>query len=236
MPDNIPSTPEGSRPQPRYRGRRFEQKADGSFREISPLAVTSLVFGILSFLTMFSWIMIFLPIIGIICGVVALREIRLTVGDMTGRGFAIAGLCCSIGLWTLGTGLDVFVLSNEVPMGYTAVDWKEIQPEKGTLAIPEEILKLNGKRVYIRGYMYPGRQSMNIQQFIMVPSIQHCKFCSRALKSTEMVKVEMGGDLLARYSLRATGVGGILRVRPIEAYKPLGGFPYLIEADYLYQP
>ncbi|MGD9127026.1 MAG: DUF4190 domain-containing protein [Planctomycetia bacterium] len=234
MSDYIPSTPEGSRPQPRYRGRRFEEGADESFREICPLAIASLIFGLLSILTMFSWVMVFIPIIGLACGAFALHQIRNSVGEMTGRNFAIAGLCCSIGLWIVGSGLFVFVITNEVPMGYVGLDWREMQPEEGTQGIPQRIRELDGKRVYIKGYMYPGRQSVNIQQFILVPSRQHCKFCARALNSTEMVKVKMSGDLLTNYSLKSTGVGGILRIREAEIYRPLGGFPYFIEADYIY--
>lgn len=236
MSDQIPSTPEGSRPQPRYRGRRFEQASGEAFRQVNAYAITSLVLGILSFLTMFSWVMILIPIAGIICGVVALQQIRWAVGEMTGRGIAIAGLSCSITLWILGSGFFVFVLFNEVPIGYTLIEWEEMQPEKGSNElIPKKLLELDGKYVYIRGFMYPGRQNVNIEQFILVPSPRHCQFCARDLESTEMVKVKTTGDTLAHYSSHQMGVGGILHVDKVEAVKPLGGFPYHIEADYVFQ-
>ena len=236
MSDFIPSTPEDTRPQARYRGRQFEQAADESFRKVNPLAITSLAFGVLSILIMFSWLLFFLPIISIVCSVIALRQIRAAFAEMTGRGFAIAGLACAIVLGCLGLYLYVYVISNEVPLGYTALSWDDLQLTDDNHDIPEAIKELDGKRVYISGYMYPGRQNINIQEFTMVRLKQHCKFCARALKSTEVVQVEMTGELLAKYSLRRTGVGGILRVRPMQARNPRGGFPYLIEADYLYQP
>ena len=234
--DHIPSTPEETRPQPRYRGRRFEEGSGDAFRHVDPYAVTSLVFGILSFLTMFSWVMIFVPITGIVCGVVALQRMRWAIGELTGRGIAIAGLSCSIGLWILGSGFFVFVLFNEVPIGYQVVDWEELKPEEGSNElIPKKILELEGKYVYVRGYMYPGRQNVAIQEFTLVPTTQHCKFCARDLASTEMIKVKTTGDVLAHYSLHRMGVGGILKIDRNEAIKPLGGFPYHIEADYLFQ-
>jgi len=233
---NIPSNPTPS--QPAYRSKTWKGRmaSDGrvaAYRRVEPLAVASLVLGGLSFLPMFGWPMIPLPIAGVVCGLLALRQIKNFPGERTGHGLAISGLALSIVLGVLGGGFFTFFVAYGVPIGYSPVAFvPDLQPdkEKGEV-IPQKILDLEGKFVYIKGYMYPGRRSMGIQEFVLVPTQAHCKFCQRDLSSTEMIKVKIVGDDLADYSVHEVGVGGKLHVDRNQALLPLGGMPYQIEAD-----
>jgi hypothetical protein len=230
-------------PQPtqaHYRGRDRQGRTPDPheyYRSVNALAVASLVFGTLSIISMFSWFLGVIPLAGVILAVVALRQIHAAPGEMTGRGFALAGLILSIAFWGLGVGYELFVAIHEVPIGYTQITFEDLQPdpEKPSELIPAKILELDDQFVYIRGYMYPGRRNTGIQQFVMVPTLGHCKFCQRDLKSTEMLQVNMVGDVLADYTIRPTGIGGKLHIDRQEAVRPLGGLPYKIEADYLFQ-
>jgi len=226
--------------QRRYRGRAFEERrlADGqAYREISALAVWSLACGALSWLTVFSWVFVPLPVAGLVLGYLALRQIRQLPGEMTGRGLAVAGLALSGGLWLLGSGYMVFCVVAEVPIGYTRLEFKDLQPDPQNESelVPKEIIELEDENVYVKGYMYPGRQVSGIQQFVLVPTLGHCKFCQRELKTTEMIEVRMVGDVLANFSVHPTGVGGKLKIRRQDLLSPLGGIAYEIEADYLFQ-
>jgi hypothetical protein len=238
---NEPTPPPSPPPaQPRYRGRdRRGRMPDphAHYREVNRFAVIGVVLGALSILTMFGWFFGVLPLAGIVLGILALRQIDAAPGDMTGRGFAIAGIVLSAVLWIVGTGYIVFVAINEVPVGYTVLTFEDLQPNPDNAGelIPQKILDLEDKYVYIKGYMYPGRQNTGIQQFVLVPSRFHCQFCQRDLKSTEMVQVSTVGDLLADFAVNKTGVGGKFHVDLGEATRPLGGLPYKIEADYLHQ-
>ena len=191
------------------------------YREVNRFAVISVVLGALSILTMFGWFFGVLPLAGIVLGVLALRQIDAAPGDMTGRGFAIAGIVLSAVLWLLGTSYILFVAINEVPIGYTVLTFEDLQPDPenpGEL-IPQKILDLEDKYVYIKGYMYPGRQNTGIQQFVLVPSRFHCQFCQRDLKSTEMIQVTTVGDLLGRLH------GSPDRRRRQAAHRPPRGRP-----------
>ena len=236
-PTHSDSVPASEKQQCRYMGRRFEEQAQRGYRQVNRMAVASLTMGVLSILTMFGWAMVAFPIIGISLGFFALRQIRFSTGEMTGKKMAISGIACSVGLSLLGLGFLVLIAFNEVPLGYHELTFLELQPDEeneGEL-IPKEILDLEGKNIYLTGYMYPGSRLTGIQEFILVPTLQHCKFCARQLKSTEMVKVRTVGDVLFDFSNHPIGVGGKLRIDPNEAMKPLGGMPYLIEADYSYR-
>lgn len=224
-----------SKARPYYRGGAWtsrEAQAAGAYRHVEPLAVASLIFGGLSFLPMFGWIMSPIPIAGVIFGLLGLRQIDNFPGERTGRKIAIAGLVLSILVGLLAVGYYGFFVVYNVPIGYTKVTFSEMQPdqEMGEI-IPEKILKLEGKYIYVKGFMYPGRRSVGIQQFVLVPTRWHCKFCQRELASTEMIKVTMVGDEMADFTLHMVGVGGKLEIDRHEALRPLGGMPYHIEAD-----
>ncbi len=207
----------------------------GAYRAVSLLAVASLVFGVLSILTVFSWFFAVIPLAGIVLGRLALQRIRDFPSELTGRGLAWAGLVVSLGLWIFGSTCLVFARYREVPYGYTALSFESLQADEDVPGekIPLAILDLEDKKVYIKGYMYPGRRSMGIKQFILVPTIGHCKFCSRQLKSTEMILVTLAGDLTTRYRSHLAGFGGKLRIDAEQAARAFGGLPYRIEADYM---
>jgi hypothetical protein len=235
-----PTPPPSPPAQPRYRGRDRHGRMPDSrahYRAVNPFAVVSLVLGGLSILTMFAWFLGVLPLAGIILGILALRQIDFAPGEMTGRGFAIAGIAVSAVFWLVGLSYLVFVVIREAPIGYTVIAFEDMRPDPenpGEL-IPQKILDLEEKFVYVKGYMYPGRQNTGIQQFVMVPTQAHCQFCQRDLKSTDMIQVTMVGERLADFTVHKTGVGGKLVIDRQEATRPLGGLPYKIEADYLHQ-
>lgn len=219
-----------------------EYEGPVSYRTVNPFAVASLALGVLSFLTMFSWFLFFIPIAAIVLGWVALAQITNRPGQYTGNKLAISGIIVAVVLWTCGTAYVVFVAGAEVPIGYTRVTFTQMQPNpdnKGEV-VPQEILDLQfdaaameKKRIFIKGYLYPGRQTIGLRQFILVPSQSHCKFCASQLSSTEMISVKLEGDLQINYRTQLVHVGGKLTVDKAEAARPLGGSPYMINADYV---
>jgi hypothetical protein len=202
------------------------------FQEMNNLAVASVVFGALSILTTFSWIMIVFPLAGISLALVAMRQIKRASGEMIGREFAVWGLWLSIGLWALGTLFFFLGLNRGAPWGYQVITFEALQPEVGgDKPIPKAVTSLKDEKVYIRGYMYPGRRSTGIKEFLLVPTEGHCNFCSRNLKSTEVIQVNLEGDMKTNYRTGLIGVGGRLRVDEKEAGRPFGGTPYKIDSD-----
>ena len=219
-----------------------EYEGPVSYRTVNPFAVASLAMGILSFLTMFSRFLFPIPLAAIALGWIALGQMTRRPGQYTGGKLAITGIIAAVVLWACGIVYVVFVAGAEVPIGYTRVTFTQMQPnpDKKGEVVPGNILELqfdatsmDKKRVFIKGYIYPGRQTIGLKQFILVPSQSHCKFCSSQLKSTEMITVKLEGDLQINYRLQLVHVGGKLTVDKAEATKPLGGAPYIINADYV---
>ena len=203
------------------------------YRTLNVLAVVSTVFGALSILTAFTPFLGPVPVAGVILAMLALRQIRRAPEEYTGRGFAIAGLLLSLGLWVVGAGCYVYGQHRGVPHGYKLISFDDLQPDPDVPGevIPPVVLELDDKKIFIRGFMYPGRRYTRIKQFILVPTMDHCNFCSRSLKSTEMVGIKLVGDLVTNYRNRLAGFGGTLRIDEEQAARPFGGMPYRIDAD-----
>ena len=203
------------------------------YRSVSRAAVASVALGLLSVTTVFGWFFWVIPIAGLMVGWLALRQIEALPDETTGRAIAYAGIILSLLMWGVGAGGLALALTREVPHGYTRVTFDQLQPDPDNEAelLPPLAFDLQDKKVYIKGYMYPGRQNYGIKKFVLVPTLGHCSFCSRELRSTEMIGVTMAGDLTAKYRNRWIGIGGKFTIDEKEAKLPFGGFPYQIEAD-----
>lgn len=69
---------------------------------ISPMAIATLVLGFASALSLLAPIFLFIPLLGLICGAIAIRQIRGSNGTQGGFGLAVGGLALSL---LLGGGI-----------------------------------------------------------------------------------------------------------------------------------
>ena len=63
---------------------------------INPTAIAALLLGLASVLVVLSNILFIVPVVGVICGIVAIMQIRQSNQTQTGKGLAIAGLLLSV--------------------------------------------------------------------------------------------------------------------------------------------
>ncbi len=216
---------------------QIAKKQVGRYRAVSRAAVLSVVCGVLSITTVLSWYLAIIPILGLLLGWFALTQIRETPKETTGRGLALTGIILSAIFWGTGHGYRIFRQVSEVPFGYVRVSYDDLQPDPDQPGerIPPYIFELldenekENQKVFLKGYMQAGSQHTRLKRFILCPSIANCAFCTPDPKPTEMVWVELQGDLKANYTLHEIAVGGKLLVDPDSPF----GLPYILEADYL---
>jgi len=202
------------------------------YRAVSILAVVAFILSLFTPLMLLSsWFIIF-PLIGAICGIFGLYNILSCPFDYTGRGFALAGIIFSFVFGIVSAGWGIWLYYYNIPYGYTLVHFMELRPDESTGKLPEHIMKLaeEHRKVFIKGYMYPGRQLSGIQNFTLVRSAEHCKFCTTQLNPHDMITVHCKGSLRATHRHnKLVSIGGELFVN--EQFNRLGGTPYHIEAD-----
>ena len=201
------------------------------YRALCPTAVVSVIVGALSILTMFSWYLAVIPLLGIGLGWQALKRIRQAPGELIGLGVARFGIVLSVALWMVGYGWLIFARTSEVPYGYQRISYETLQPNPQipTERIPQSALDMQDKRIYVKGFMQSRRRQTGIKEFILIPVAGECPYCIPDPKSTEMIRVVFQGDLEAIYTTHQVGVGGRFQVDPADP----SGIPYAVEADYL---
>ena len=199
------------------------------YRAVSVLAIVAFVLSLFTPLMLLSnWFIIF-PLIGAACGIFGLYNILSCPFDYTGRGFALGGIIFSFVLGVVAAGWGIWHYYFSVPYGYTTVDFLELRPDENE-RFPEHILKIaeEQRKVYVKGYMYPGQQASGIQDFMLVRTVAHCKFCSPQQNPFDMITIHCIGTLRAQFRPKPVYVGGTLYVNEHYQY---GELPYHIEAD-----
>ena len=209
--------------------------APGRYRAVSLWAVLSAICGAASAaIILLSWPALVLPLAAVYFGWLALQQIQRLPEEYTGRGLAQAGMGLGAGLGILLTGWLIFG-NSEVPHGYKELkDYSVLEPDPNnkTEVVPPSALELSDKKtkVYVRGYIVPGRRQVGLTEFSICRTSDQCRFVNKTNRPTDMIRVELTGDRTLNYTTHQIGVGGTFQVD----IEPGKSTPYTIKADYLY--
>ncbi|MBX9790944.1 MAG: DUF4190 domain-containing protein [Pirellulales bacterium] len=205
------------------------------YRALSAPAVASLVAGVLSCTAFAGWIMGAIPLVGILLGVAALWRIGQQPESLTGARLAWTGITLSALFWASGAGWLAYEYAHEVPEGYTRITYAELQPEPGAApdTVPTSARRLDGQRVFIKGFAYPGKQSKGIEEFILCRDKGTCCFGGPSPKLTDMIQIHLKNGLKLDHSLRVQKLAGTFRVETSAASDDLGRVLYHLDAEYL---
>jgi hypothetical protein len=186
-----------------------------AYRALSTAAVASLVLGVMSIVAFLDWWLALIPIVGITLGIVGLRKIRRQPQEYTGRGVAIAGMLLGLLFWFGGFGRLAYIRATEVPPGYERVDYSQLQPQPDDPpnSIPPEAKALDGKKIFIKGYVYPGLRKDGITQFLLVRDQGTCCFGGNP-KITDRIQVALSDAHGLTFSSSLFNIAGTFRITP----------------------
>jgi hypothetical protein len=206
------------------------------YRALSTAAVAALIVGLLSPVAILGWTLLVVPLIGIPLSLFALAKVRKHHQELTGEGLAKAGLALSLAFAVLGPARLGYVYVTEVPDGYERISYAQLQPDEAVAGelVPPGAIDLEGKRVFIKGFVYPGGQLDGIRQFLLVRDQGDCCFGGNP-KLTERILVTLEEPLQLTYQSRIHKLGGTFHVeaRDNAIDKAPGGVFYHLKADYL---
>jgi hypothetical protein len=206
------------------------------YRALSTAAVASLIVGVLSTTAILGWSLIAVPFVGVILGTYAWLHVRRRTDELTGAGLARAGLALSTLFLVVGPGWLTYEYVTEVPEGYRRTSYAELQPDPSQLGqrVPPAALALDGKKIFIKGYVYPGRQTEGIREFLLVRDRGECCFGGDP-KITDRIQVTLDDPLRLTYRPRLHKLGGTFHVEAgastIDGAP--GGIFYHLKADHL---
>lgn len=228
---------------PPVRGEDFE------YRPMSTTAIASLVFGALSTMVFLAGrdgfqnalLLSPLPIIGLVLGFSAIRKMRENPDQFTGGVMAKVGAALSAFCLIGGLSFAGYVYATELPDGYIRTTFADFKPDeidlRGNHAIPPDVMALDGKKVFVKGYIRPDSTnngySKNISSFLFVRDGNNCCFGDLStVKYFDQMLVQMQGKERIDYAPGVIRLGGTLRIFPQNAGDMAQGPAYVLEADY----
>lgn len=195
-----------------------------------PLSLGTAAVSLVAFL----WeLLTVIPLLGAAFGAIAMLQISRARGGLGGWWLAVTGtVLCTVMLVASG-GLHAYTIMTEVPAGYQRINFasdisaKEFVAVDGKVSPPAEVLALSQQQVFLKGYMYPTRQSTNLPRFILCKDSGDCCFGGQP-KQTDMMLIEMqdgatvnfatglvavAGEFLAEPSLDPTGLQPVYKLK-----------------------
>ena len=209
------------------------------YRSLTAESVGSLILGFLSVLTFFSILFVVFPIMGVVLGITAIRRILRATQELGGLGIASAGVGLCACMAIAGTIYQMYMVQYAIPGGYEVISFTDLAADHRTGQIPQRVLDLApyrdeqgnehyGTPVFIEGYMFPTRQTTELRNFMLVPSVEQGQFGALTRDPSQMIDVTLEGDRRVSYRSTPVKVGGILGVN-IE--RASGETPYCLRAD-----
>ncbi len=202
------------------------------YRAISTSAVVSLALGLLSILTFFGWSLGAFPILGLVLGLRAIWQIKSRPNELTGLALARGGVILSALFLLAGWGWLGYVYATEVPKHYVRLHYDTLEPDPETPNVlpSRAALKLDGQKVFLKGFMHP--QVVSSRQLLLCQDSGDCCFGGKP-SPADMVLVKFKRPMRSpTYTTWQVKLGGVFHVRPVKVGQ-VGGVIYQIEADYL---
>ena len=206
----------------------------GVYRAVSKAAIFSVAFAVLSILFLFSAGLLVFPIAGIVCAIVALRNIKRLPHELTGNIPALLGIVACTGLLAAGSAIHTVTYVTEVPDGFERVSFYDLQPDNPAIQIPQAAKDLDGKRIFVKGYVHPSVQGVGpVASFILVPDMKTCCFGGQP-KLTDMIEVKLPPEMAIAYTRTKRKLAGVFRVdTQIKEVNGMEGGYYTLEAEYV---
>lgn len=181
----------------------------------------------------------FLNLAPLVCCIWALSKIRNEPDRYSGKTLARIGLVTSLALLIGGFSYGSYSYATEVPPGYKRISFATMKPdelqERSGLVVPPDISALDGKKIFIKGYIRPDSITVprGIDRFLLVRDNNTCCFGDLAkIKYYDQILVAMTGDHRLDYSQGIVKIGGILHVDPKFANPGSPRPVFSLSADY----
>jgi len=194
----------------------FDPPDEFSYRPVPPLAPISLFLGICGLSGFMGIPCLAVGFVGILLGFVALWQIRRADGTLGGKGIARLGVGLSVLMFFAGSGYHAYAYVTELPEGYERVSFGDLakhEPKfvEGKIEVGPEAAELDGKPIFIKGYMYPTGRQTGISEFVLVKDTGQCCFGGQP-KLTDMIVVKFDDGMLVNHrEQQLVGVAGIFR-------------------------
>lgn len=181
---------------------------------IAPIA---LVMGLISASALLGLLGILIAFVSTIVGVVAWLKIARSDGTYSGGAIAKTGFFAAALFFTSGVAYAVYNYQTEVPEGFERVSFSQDISQKGFVVqngvgmLHPDVQELVDKPVFLKGYMYPQRQTTGLTEFLLLKDTGECCFGGQP-KKTDMILIRMQDGQTVNYRQGRVSVAGTFRL------------------------
>lgn len=197
---------------------RDEPFNEFEYRPVPVIAPIALFLGLCSVIGLFGLVGLAIGVAGVVLGAVATFKIRRSAGELSGLWLPVVGTILSVVFLASGSTLHAYTFATEVPDGFERKNFtrdiskKGFVIEDGDQSPHPDVVELDGKKIFLKGYMYPERQSAGLQEFVLVKDNLQCCFGGQP-QPTDMISVVMDPNLKVDYTTSLVSVAGVFRAR-----------------------
>ena len=183
-----------------------------NYRPTPPTALVAVITGLLSLIALLTPLALPVTVIGIVLSLLALRTIRNSNGEFSGKAISQVGLGLCVLSLVGGLSWHSYAYATEVPDGYQRISFSKDISKKGFVfkdgvnAYHEDVTALDGRKIFLKGYMYPDGRVEGIRNFIFCRDSGDCCF-GGSPKLTDMIEV-----IVAETAQPATFTDGLVAV------------------------
>lgn len=195
-------------------------EADFPYRALSRSAITALVLFVISLLGLIPPFepVLALAFLGVVFALLAVRSIRRYPDEFSGLGMAKFSLIANLLVLTGGIGMHTYVYLTEVPPGHVRVQFYKLKFEAEPDRPTEDAIALDGKDIFIKGYIHPSSGGGMLRQFVLVGDLGTCCFGGQP-KSSEMVEVTLTGGQTVKGGMTRRKLAGKFTLNKIPPKK-----------------
>ena len=208
------------------------------YKSVSKMAMASLLLALFALIGLVFPALLLAALLAVLFGVLGQRNLRRYPDELTGKPAAFIGLVGGVLLLVGGTAMHTYIYMTEVPEGYERMSFNQLQMDKNAvtpLGLPDLPVELDGKRVFVKGYVHPGVADVGeIRNFVLVPDMGTCCFGGQPDLS-DMIEVNVKGERGLRYSQRKRKLAGTFHIsfRSKKVAGDLNGGYFALDADYV---
>lgn len=198
----------------------YDPNDEFAYRPVPAMAPVSLFLAFCSLAGFLGIPCLSIGVVGMATGAVALWQIRRSAGEFGGRLVAWLGTGLSFLLVIGASGFHVYAYITELPEGYERVSFNEMAKHAPIFAegkgwsLDPEVAALDGKPIYIKGFMFPTKQTHNLTEFVLVKDTGQCCFGGQP-KLTDMIVVRFEDGMTVNHREQIlVGVGGVFHAEP----------------------
>jgi len=189
------------------------------YRPVPPLVPISVACVFLS-VTAFMWdVFVAVPLVGMVLALVAWRKIARSNGDLGGGRVAAVTSILLPAIAGGAVAFHAYSFLTELPPGFERVSFatdisaKGFVVEGGVPGLHPDVKNLDGANVFLKGFMYPTRQTQDLTTFVLCKDSGDCCFGGQP-KQTDMIFIEMENGKTVNYRAGLVAVAGQFAAQP----------------------